>query len=53
MRIKVYLEDAGCDRRRLDMRTIRAYLQANEYELVGDPAQADKIILSTCAFKQK
>lgn len=52
MAVKVYLEKAGCDRRQLDAETIRGYLSANDYELVDDPAQADRILVVTCAFKK-
>jgi tRNA A37 methylthiotransferase MiaB len=50
--VRVYIEEAGCDRRRLDAESIRSYLTANGYALVGDPARADKILAVTCAFKQ-
>jgi tRNA-2-methylthio-N6-dimethylallyladenosine synthase len=53
MTVKIYIEEGGCDRRQLDTATIRSYLQANEYELVTDPADADRIIAVTCAFKRK
>lgn len=53
MTTRVYVEAAGCDRRQLDIQTIRTYLLANDYELVDDPAKADKIVVSTCAFKAK
>jgi len=53
MAMRVYVEAAGCDRRQLDIQTIRTYLLANDYELVDDPAKADKIVVSTCAFKAK
>jgi len=52
MPIRVYVEEAGCDRRKLDVQSIRRYLIANGYEIVSDPARADKIVLATCAFKQ-
>jgi threonylcarbamoyladenosine tRNA methylthiotransferase CDKAL1 len=47
------VEAAGCDRRRLDAESIRRYFQANDCVLVSDPAQADRILVVTCAFKQK
>lgn len=53
MAIRVYVEEAGCDRRQLDIEKIRRYLEANGYELVSDPAKADRILVSTCAFKEK
>jgi tRNA A37 methylthiotransferase MiaB len=51
--MKVYIEAAGCDRRQLDTESIRSYLEANGYELVSDPSQADRILAVTCAFKKK
>lgn len=51
--MRVYVEAAGCDRRRLDAESIRRYLEANGHELVSDPGQADRILAVTCAFKQK
>ncbi len=53
MRIKVYIEEAGCNRRKLDITTIRNYLQGNDYELVDRPEDADKILVTTCAFKKQ
>jgi tRNA A37 methylthiotransferase MiaB len=48
---KIYIENAGCNRRQLDLRKIRQYLLANGYTLVDSPQQADRILVSTCAFK--
>jgi len=53
MATRVYIEAAGCDRRRLDAESIGAYLLANDYELVDDPLSADKILAVVCAFKAK
>jgi len=50
---RVYLEQAGCDRRRLDAMSIQDFLDANGYELVDDPFNADRIIAFTCAFKER
>ncbi len=50
---KVYIEEAGCNRRKLDITTIRGYLQGNDYELVDRPEDADKILVTTCAFKKQ
>lgn len=50
---KIYVEEYGCNRRQLDVRTIRNYLQANGYQLVDRPEEADRILISTCAFKKK
>jgi len=49
---KVYIEEAGCNRRKLDLKKIRSYLQSNGYELVDHPEDADKILVATCAFKK-
>lgn len=50
---KIYVEAAGCKRRMLDIRTIKNYLEANGHTLVDDPEDADQIVVTTCAFKQK
>lgn len=53
MSTKIYIDEAGCSRRQLDIQTIRKYLQANGHTLVENPEEADQIIVSTCAFKKK
>jgi tRNA A37 methylthiotransferase MiaB len=53
MAVRVYVEEAGCDRRRLDAETIRRFLEANGYELVASPTDADRILAVVCAFKEK
>jgi threonylcarbamoyladenosine tRNA methylthiotransferase CDKAL1 len=50
---KIYVENAGCNRRQLELRRIRQYLVANGYHLVDSPQHADCILLSTCAFKEQ
>ncbi len=50
---KIYIENAGCNRRQLDLRKIRQYLVANGYTLVDSPQRADHILVSTCAFKEQ
>lgn len=52
MAIKVYIDSAGCNRRQLDLKTIRSYLETNDYILVERPEDADKILVGTCAFKK-
>lgn len=52
MAIKVYIEPAGCNRRQLDLKTIRSYLDSNGYILVDRPEDADRILAGTCAFKK-
>lgn len=53
MKQKVYIDEAGCTRRKLDLERIRTYLELNDYVLVHSPEQADRIIVATCAFKKK
>lgn len=52
MATKVYVESAGCNRRQLDLKTIRSYLETNDYVLVDRPEDADTILVGTCAFKK-
>jgi tRNA A37 methylthiotransferase MiaB len=52
MKVRVFIEEAGCNRRKLDVKTIRTYLESNDYELVSNPEDADKILVTTCAFKK-
>jgi threonylcarbamoyladenosine tRNA methylthiotransferase CDKAL1 len=52
MKLKVYIEEGGCIRRKLDLNKIRSYLEINDYELVDRPEDADKILVGTCAFKK-
>jgi threonylcarbamoyladenosine tRNA methylthiotransferase CDKAL1 len=52
MAIKIYIEPAGCNKRQLDLKTIRSYLDSNGYILVDRPEDADKILVGTCAFKK-
>lgn len=52
MKKKVYIEEAGCNRRKLDLERIRSYLESNDYEVVARPEDADKILVATCAFKK-
>ncbi len=51
--MKVYIDEAGCKRRQLDIHTIKKYLVANGHSLVENPEDSDRILVSTCAFKQK
>lgn len=53
MATKVYIDVAGCKRRQLDIQTLRNYLEINGHTLVENPEDADRIVVSTCAFKQK
>lgn len=53
MRIRVYMEVTGCDRRRLDAESLRMYFEANGFEMVDDPNDADRIVMIACAFKER
>jgi tRNA A37 methylthiotransferase MiaB len=50
---KVYFDEAGCDRRRLDLTKIRAYLATNGYGIATRPEDADLVVVVTCAFKKR
>jgi MiaB/RimO family radical SAM methylthiotransferase len=52
MKEKVYIEEAGCCKRKLDIKAIRSYLESNGYKLVARPQDADRILVMTCAFKK-
>jgi len=52
MKKRVFIEIAGCNRRKLDIETIHSYLKNNGYKLVSHAEDADKIIVTTCAFKK-
>lgn len=52
MKERVFIEEAGCNRRQLDIKNIRTYLEANGYEIAEHPEDADKILVATCAFKK-
>jgi tRNA A37 methylthiotransferase MiaB len=49
----VYIEWIGCDRRMLELTTLRDYFIKNKYKIVGVPNKAELILLGTCAFKKK
>lgn len=40
----------GCDKNRVDTETMLSYLRDAGYYFTGDPAEADIIIVNTCAF---
>jgi tRNA A37 methylthiotransferase MiaB len=50
---KVYFDEAGCHRRRLDLTRIRAYLAANGYDVASRAEDADLVVVVTCAFKKR
>lgn len=47
--MKVYLHTIGCRLNQSEMDTLGRRLLTAGHELVADPAQADKIVLNTCA----
>jgi tRNA A37 methylthiotransferase MiaB len=49
---RIYVEGQGCSRRMLEKTKIMEYLRVNGYEFVSRPANADYILLITCAFKK-
>lgn len=50
MKTKVGVVSLGCDKNRVDTEVMLANLTAGGYEIVSDPAEADVIIVNTCAF---
>lgn len=50
---RVYLETFGCQMNEADTALIAGQLQAGGYVRVGDPAQADVVLINTCAVREK
>lgn len=50
---KIYLEWYGCNRRKTEFNKLKEYLIKNQYTIVNNPGKADRIFISTCAFKKK
>ncbi len=50
---KVYLETLGCQMNEADSAVIAGRLQAHGYVRVRDPAQADVVLLNTCAVRER
>lgn len=48
--IKIGLVSLGCDKNRVDSEVMLENLRQGGYEITSDPAQADVIIVNTCAF---
>jgi len=46
----LYLQTLGCPKNRVDSEIILGGFLAQGYELVGDPAEAEVIVVNTCAF---
>ncbi len=49
----VYLETLGCQMNEADSALIIGQLRARGYRRVGDPAEADIVLLNTCAVREK
>src|SRR5581483_4374996 len=49
---KVYLETYGCQMNIADSQTVRAVLRRAGYDATADPAEADVILLNTCAIRE-
>ncbi len=49
---KVHLVSLGCAKNRVDSEVMIGILQGREYELVGEPDDADVIVVNTCSFIQ-
>ena len=50
---KLYIEAEGCIRRRLEIEKVKRYCELNDYKIVNNIDEADKIIFGTCAFKKE
>ena len=48
----VYIETYGCQMNLADTETIRGHLGRSGYSAVADPAEADVILLNTCAIRE-
>jgi ribosomal protein S12 methylthiotransferase len=45
-----YLQTLGCPKNQVDSDKLEGYLDAQGYDWVGDPADADLVVVNTCAF---
>jgi tRNA-2-methylthio-N6-dimethylallyladenosine synthase len=50
---RVYLETFGCQMNQADSALIAGRLREGGYRRVGDPADADVILINTCAIREK
>lgn len=50
---RVYLETLGCQMNEADSALIAGQLEASGYVRVRDPAQADVVLINTCAVREK
>ena len=48
--MKIGVVSLGCDKNRIDSENMLAYLQADGFEFTSDPADAEVIVVNTCAF---
>ena len=48
--MKIGVVSLGCDKNRIDSENMLAYLYEADYEFTPDPADAEIIIVNTCAF---
>jgi ribosomal protein S12 methylthiotransferase len=48
--MNVGIVSLGCAKNQVDLEEILAYLKANGFETVSDPALADMILINTCGF---
>ena len=47
---KIYVESLGCAKNQVDSEILLTYASENGYEMTSDPAEADVIVVNTCAF---
>jgi ribosomal protein S12 methylthiotransferase len=45
-----YLQTLGCPKNQVDSDKLEGYLGAQGYDCVGDPSDADLVVVNTCAF---
>ena len=48
--MKIGVVSLGCDKNRIDSENMLAYLQSDGFEFTSDPADAEVIVVNTCAF---
>ena len=48
--MKIFIETLGCPKNFNDSEVAAGILQSRGYEIVGDPSQADAIMVNTCGF---
>ncbi len=51
--MKIYIESAGCTRRKIDVSKFHTYFRLNGYKITNRPEKADYILITTCAFKKE